>query len=316
MPISNLVESAVNLAENVTGADIDRDGDIGVRGTSAEKQRDDEVTTKSIQEKSTGIFGLQDLKPTLQRYPAKPMASGGTGPELLHADETTVPPEGMYWVQMQGLWALRPIDDLDQNRERESGSQPTERPARSALEQQRASLSDADRQWLSQSAGAACSAAALSEASAPPEGAGSSRPERLPRTQGVVEFHHQHCSPSFAAAVAQDTASRLLPQPFTQPQPAPLPAPQPQDAPESFPQDWPDWLLQWGRRVEDDNGPDHVPGPSASPSAPPSPPGTPRRKDILSWLVGSPHLQSVRVLSGERHTYCVPYTRATLTVHE
>ena len=34
MPISNLVESAVNLAENVTGADIDRDGDIGVRGTS------------------------------------------------------------------------------------------------------------------------------------------------------------------------------------------------------------------------------------------------------------------------------------------
>ena len=31
MPISNLVESAVNLAENVTGVDIDRDGDIGVR---------------------------------------------------------------------------------------------------------------------------------------------------------------------------------------------------------------------------------------------------------------------------------------------
>ena len=59
MPISNLVESAVNLAENVTGADIDRDGDIGVRGTSAEKQLDDEVTTKSIQEKSTG--GLPDI---------------------------------------------------------------------------------------------------------------------------------------------------------------------------------------------------------------------------------------------------------------
>ena len=31
MPISNLVECAVNLAENVTGVDIDRDGDIGVR---------------------------------------------------------------------------------------------------------------------------------------------------------------------------------------------------------------------------------------------------------------------------------------------
>ena len=59
MPISNLVESAVSLAENVTGADIDRDGDIGVRGTSAEKQRDEEVTTKSIQEKSTG--GLPDI---------------------------------------------------------------------------------------------------------------------------------------------------------------------------------------------------------------------------------------------------------------
>ena len=217
------------------------------------------------------------------------MASGGPGRPSEHADETTAPPEGMYWVQMQGLWALRPIDDLDQNRERESGSQPTERPARSALEQQRASLSDADRQWLSQSAGAACSAAALSEASAPPEGASSSRPERLPRTQGVVEFHHQHCSPSFAAAVAQDTASRLLPQPFTQPQPAPLPAPQPQDAPESFPQDWPDWLLQWGRRVEDDNGPDHVPGPSTSPSAPLSPPGTPRR----SMFKGAPARSTV-----------------------
>ena len=206
------------------------------------------------------------------------MASGGPGRPPEHADETTAPPEGMYWVQMQGLWALRPIDDLDQNRERESGSQPTERPAGSALEQQRVSLSDADRQWLSQSAGAACSAAALSEASAPPAGAGSSQPERLPRTQGVVEFHHQHCSPSFAAAVAQDTALRLLPQPFTQPQPAPLPAAAaPQDAPESFPQDWPDWFLRWGRRVEGDNGPDDAPGPSAPPSAPPSPPETPQR---------------------------------------
>ena len=31
MPISNLVECAVNLAEKVTGADIDRDGDVGQR---------------------------------------------------------------------------------------------------------------------------------------------------------------------------------------------------------------------------------------------------------------------------------------------
>ena len=30
MPISNLVESAVNLAEKVTGRDIDGDGDVGV----------------------------------------------------------------------------------------------------------------------------------------------------------------------------------------------------------------------------------------------------------------------------------------------
>ena len=30
MPITNLVECAVNLAEKVTGVDIDRDGDIGV----------------------------------------------------------------------------------------------------------------------------------------------------------------------------------------------------------------------------------------------------------------------------------------------
>ena len=31
MPISNLVECAVNLAEKVTGVDIDRDGDVGQR---------------------------------------------------------------------------------------------------------------------------------------------------------------------------------------------------------------------------------------------------------------------------------------------
>jgi len=30
MPISNLVECAVNLAEKVTGKDIDGDGDVGV----------------------------------------------------------------------------------------------------------------------------------------------------------------------------------------------------------------------------------------------------------------------------------------------
>ena len=232
------------------------------------------------------------------------MASGGPGRPSEHADETTAPPEGMYWVQMQGLWALRPIDDLDQNRERESGSQPTERPARSALEQQRASLSDADRQWLSQSAGAACSAAALSEASAPPEGASSSRPERLPRTQGVVEFHHQHCSPSFAAAVAHDGPPRVQPQPFTPPPPGPAPAAallggaqiggqlgaQPSEgSPEQQSQEWPDWLLQWGWRVESGGGgPSDAPDSSAPPSAPPSPPETPQRSKSQTALARSP----------------------------
>ena len=98
------------------------------------------------------------------------MASGGAGPASQHAAELRAPPEGMYWVQMQGLWALRPIVDLDYNRsEREHSTQSTERPARSTLEQQKASLSDVDRQSLSQSAGAACSAAALTEVSGPPE---------------------------------------------------------------------------------------------------------------------------------------------------
>jgi len=42
MPISNLVECAVNLAEKVTGKDIDGDGDVGVAGNvSAKKQLDD-----------------------------------------------------------------------------------------------------------------------------------------------------------------------------------------------------------------------------------------------------------------------------------
>ena len=33
-----------------------------------------------------------------------------------HAEELTAPPEGMYWVQVQGLWALRPIaGDLERS---------------------------------------------------------------------------------------------------------------------------------------------------------------------------------------------------------
>ena len=33
-----------------------------------------------------------------------------------HAEELTAPPEGMYWVQIEGLWALRPIaGDLERS---------------------------------------------------------------------------------------------------------------------------------------------------------------------------------------------------------
>lgn len=221
------------------------------------------------------------------------MASNDPGRTLRHDQETTAPPEGMYWVQMQGLWALRPIADLDYTDEKPNSSQRTERSASSTLEQQRAPLTDADRQWLAQSAGASCSTAAASvDASVPTEGEGSSRPERLPRTQGVIEFHQQHCSPSFAAAVAHDGPPRVQPQPFTPPPPGPAPAllggaqigaqlgaQPPEGLPEQQSHEWPDWLLQWGWRVESGGGgPSDAPDSSAPPSAPPSPPETPQRR--------------------------------------
>eukprot|EP00964_Phaeocystis_antarctica_P069321 scaffold42099_cov60-Phaeocystis_antarctica.AAC.4 len=31
------------------------------------------------------------------------------------AGELTAPPEGMYWAQVQGLWALCPIVDLERS---------------------------------------------------------------------------------------------------------------------------------------------------------------------------------------------------------
>ena len=44
------------------------------------------------------------------------MSSGGAGPASQHAEELTAPPEGMYWAQVQGLWALRPIaGDLERS---------------------------------------------------------------------------------------------------------------------------------------------------------------------------------------------------------
>ena len=238
-----------------------------------------------IQPRGTTVSRAGDCtKNSGQPALGRPMASSEPGRSSGHGEETTQPPEGMYWVQMQGLWALRPIVDLDYNRVRANASQPTERAVGSTLAQQRVSLSDADRQWLSQSAGAACSAAALTEASALPEGEGNSRLERLPRTQGVIEFRHQHCSPSFAAAVAHDTTPRVQPQPLTSPPPLPLPAPPPQQVPEQQHQVWPDWLLQWGRRVEDEEGSGHAPGPSAPPSAPTSPPEKPQRSIVKKCL--------------------------------
>lgn len=204
------------------------------------------------------------------------MASGDAARTSLNSDETTAPPPGMYWVQMQGLWALRPIVDDHNHRGQINRSQHPEGVDRSTLEQQRAPLTEADRQWLAQSAGAACSAGALTEASMP--ASSTPRPEQLPGTQGVIEFRHQHCAPSFAAAVARDTVF-AHPQPSTQPL-LPSVSLQPQNEPDPDYQGWPDWLLQWGRRVEDEEGSDHAPGTSASPSAPPSPPGTPQRSMV------------------------------------
>ena len=83
------------------------------------------------------------------------MFSGDAGPASQHAEELTAldtaPPEGMYWAQGQGFRELRPIEDLERSVDL-SGYRPralSGRPARSTLEQQRASLSDPDSQWLS-----------------------------------------------------------------------------------------------------------------------------------------------------------------------
>ena len=152
-----------------------------------------------------------------------------------HAEELTAPPEGMYWVQVQGLWALRPIaGDLERSVHL-SGHRPRASlepralsgrllarrstlaltttimhawfgppvDVQGSLEQpllaeasladsdlmadSPSALSDPDRQWglslnayagreavraqsEAESAGAACTAGALTEAPAPPEG--------------------------------------------------------------------------------------------------------------------------------------------------
>ena len=73
------------------------------------------------------------------------MFSGDAGPASQHAEELTAPPEGMYWVQMQGLRALI----FDQYLERSDDLSWYRPRALTMLEQQRASLSDPDSQWLS-----------------------------------------------------------------------------------------------------------------------------------------------------------------------
>ena len=52
--------------------------------------------------------------------PIRPMSSGdewaGVIAATQHAEELTAPPEGMHWVQIEGLWALRPIaGDLERS---------------------------------------------------------------------------------------------------------------------------------------------------------------------------------------------------------
>ena len=90
-----------------------------------------------------------------RRAMGRPGFSGDAGPASQHAEELTAldtaPPEGMYWAQVQGLSTPRPIVDLERSVDL-GGYRPralSGRPARSTLEQQRASLSDPDSQWLS-----------------------------------------------------------------------------------------------------------------------------------------------------------------------
>ena len=205
-----------------------------------------------------------------------------------NGEETTAPPPGMYWVKMQGLWALRPIVDLDFNQAQARTYLQPESFAGSTLEHQGTTKMDRCQQSISQSAGAACSAAALTEAAALTDGAGSARLERLAQMQGVLAFDHQHAQlPPVHGGLEQrqegDATARMQPQRQTPPL---LPPPPPQlshDVPE--PQGWPDWLLQWGRRVESGSGSDQA-DQSAPPSAPPSPPGTPQRSMVkVPWAV-------------------------------
>ena len=215
------------------------------------------------------------------------MATGDRAPTLQH-DEETAPPPGMYWVQMQGLWALRPIVDLDPSQLSRTAGQHTESWATSATEQ---GASWTDQQRLAQSGGAACCAAAAT-AGTPLASEGGTRLERLARTQGVIGALGNHAQLSqrhggTEGAEGNEMIARVQYQAQTQT----LPPPPPQQQPEQQHQGWPEWFLQWAHRVKD--LPDQAPGPSAPPSAPttpPSPPGTPQRSTVKSGLTHGPTL--------------------------
>ena len=206
------------------------------------------------------------------------MASDDKAPTL-EQDEKPAPPPGMYWVQMQGLWALRPIADLDMCQLSPIAGL---HPAAMSAAEQRASWTDQQR--LAQSAGAACSAAA-SSAGTPSAVEGGTLEEQLARTKGVIGVPPNHVqlakvNGGTEGGEGSDTIARVRPRPLPQTPPSlsPLPPPQQpqqqQGGSEQQHQGWPNWFLQWAHRVKE--GPDQgAPGPSTPPSAPPSPPGTP-----------------------------------------
>ena len=186
---------------------------------------------------------------------------------------------------MQGLWALRPIADLDMSQLPPIAGLHPESAAKLATDQRAAWT---DQQLLAQSAGAACSAGAPSAGTPSAVDAGT-RVEQLARTQGVIGAPLNHVQPAHvnggtAGGVGSDTIARERPQPLTQ-TPPPLPPP----PPEQQHQGWPTWFLQWAHRVKD--LPDQPPGPSAPPSAPntpPSPPDTPQRSMVKVPQLAAP----------------------------
>ena len=175
------------------------------------------------------------------------LASDEPAPTLRH-DEKTAPPPGMYWVQMQGLWALRPIVDLDSSCTRTDTGWP-ESSARSSVEQQGAIWTEANQQRLAQSAGASCSAAALTAAGLPAVEGGTNLERLAVRSQGVIdprdsynaEPASSHGGPEQwleGAAAGRAHAPNLTPPPL----PPPPPHQQQGGGSEQQHQGWPSWF--------------------------------------------------------------------------